>query len=62
MTGTSSPGSAEYESELERRIGLLESEETEEAVLDDLPTRDIVCAVIGLAVIVMALIAWGYPW
>ncbi|NDK91563.1 hypothetical protein GYA93_18560 [Gordonia desulfuricans] len=63
MTRSTPPaGPAEYESELDRRIRLLESEGTEESVLDDLPIRDLVCAVVGLAVIVVAMVAWGYPW
>lgn len=47
--------------ELERRLALLEDPASDERVLDDLPVRDVVMAVVGLAVLIVCMLIWGYP-
>lgn len=47
--------------ELERRLDLLEDPASDEHALDDMPVRDIVMAVLGLAVMTVVLLIWGYP-
>lgn len=47
--------------ELERRILLLEDPTSGEQSLDDLPVRDVVMAVVGLAVLTIVMLVWGYP-
>ena len=52
---------SEFEAELERRLQLLESEESGEEVLPPLPRRDLWWAVAGLVVLTIAMLWWGYP-
>ena len=50
-----------FDAELERRIRLLEDPASGERVLPDLPVRDVVLAVLGVAVLTVVLLIWGYP-
>lgn len=50
-----------FDDELERRLRLLEDPASGEAPLANLPWRDVAAAVIGLAVISVLLLVWGYP-
>lgn len=47
--------------ELERRLELLDSPESEEALLPELPSRDVWAAVLVLAAVSAVLVWWGYP-
>lgn len=51
---------SEFDEELERRITLLEGPDPEESVLDDLPMRDVVYAAVGLVILSVLLLIWGY--
>ena len=50
-----------FDDDLERRLRLLEDSTSGEQVLDNLPVRDVIWAVLGLAVVTIVLLAWGYP-
>ncbi|UQS22902.1 MULTISPECIES: hypothetical protein [Amycolatopsis] len=50
-----------FEAELEHRLALLESPDSDETYLPDLPWRDVVLAAVVLAVVSVLLIWWGYP-
>jgi len=50
-----------FDEELERRLQLLEDPASSEQVLGDLPVRDVALAALGLAVLAVVLLLWGYP-
>ncbi|WP_313404517.1 hypothetical protein [Aeromicrobium sp.] len=50
-----------FDEELERRLRLLEDPASGEGPLENLPWQDVAAAVIGLAVISVLLLVWGYP-
>lgn len=49
-----------FDAELERRLQLLEDPSSDEKVLDNLPARDVLLAVVGLVVASAVLLIWGY--
>jgi hypothetical protein len=52
----------EFRRELERRLAILEHPEYEDPAAADLPARDLALLLLGSAVLVIALLWWGYPW
>lgn len=49
------------DSELVRRLRLLEEPAGSESILPPLPARDLWIAIVSLAVIVVVMTVWGYP-
>lgn len=49
-----------FDDELERRLRLLEDNDSQESVLGDLPVSDVVYAVIGIVVLTVLMLLWGY--
>lgn len=52
---------SEFDTELERRLQLLESPSSDESIRPPLPALDLWCAVIGLVVLTVVMLWWGYP-
>lgn len=50
-----------FDPELERRLQLLEDPASPEKPLDNLPMRDFLYALVGLVVLSVVLLVWGYP-
>ncbi|MBB3043135.1 hypothetical protein KM427_05655 [Nocardioides sp. LMS-CY] len=50
-----------FDEELERRLHLLEDPASSDRILDDLPARDVLLAALGLVVLTVVLLLWGYP-
>lgn len=51
-----------FDDELERRLRLLEDNDSHESVLGDLPISDVVYAVIGILALTIPMLLWGYGW
>ena len=51
---------SEFDEELERRIALLESSGKDEQIMANLPVKDVAYAFIGLAILTILLLTWGY--
>ena len=49
-----------FDDELERRLRLLVDNDSQESVLGDLPVSDVVYAVIGIVVLTVLMLLWGY--
>ncbi len=49
-----------FDTELERRLQLLESPDDNEMILPDLPARDIVLCVLGIVVASALLLWWAW--
>jgi hypothetical protein len=52
----------EFRRELDRRLAIVENPDYEDPAAADLPARDLVILLLGSAGLVIALLAWGYPW
>ncbi len=52
---------ADYESELERRLLLIEHPDYEDPARHDLPRIDFVLLIVGSAVVIALAWIWGYP-
>jgi len=50
----------DFDEDLERRIRLLEDGSQNESILDNLPVRDVVWAVVGIVILSVLLLLWGY--
>jgi len=53
---------ADFRRELDRRLAVIEDPDHHDPAADDLPRADWLWLLIGSLVLIVASLAWGYPW
>lgn len=54
--------SAEFRRELDRRLDIIEDPDFHDPARQDLPGRELAWLAAASLVLIIAMLAWGYPW